>query len=286
MGCPDYAILFVVRTVSSSGGATSHPVASAFPPRPSGVHQKSRFLREWSEEFSPSKLQELACAVCGCLNTVSDIRTCRRQDVNLSPLVRAGDGVTRMQRRSEADPVDMELPGPVLYLPSTFQEDGVDWMYVCVKCLPPLQKGNMPALSLANGRWVGEVPVELRNLTYGEELLISRYRRNCCVTHVKGGQGKLKANAVMFEQPVLKVYDVLPPPREDISECLAVLFTGPVKPSNDDYKRTPFIVRHRVVLAALAWLKLNNYLYRDVEISRSNMSQYVDNEPPVYIMYR
>ncbi|KAI0354566.1 hypothetical protein OH77DRAFT_1405085, partial [Trametes cingulata] len=144
----------------------------------------------------------------------------------------------------------------------------------------------MPTLSLANGRWVGDVPQQLRDLTYAEELLIARYRRNYCVAHVKSGQGFLKANAIVFEQPVLKVYDVLPPPRSEIEDCFALLFTGPVKPTNDDYKRTPFVVRHRVVMGALRWLQLNHEQYYRVRISPENMAEFPDNEPPVCVVYR
>ncbi|KAI0349805.1 hypothetical protein OH77DRAFT_1499389 [Trametes cingulata] len=144
----------------------------------------------------------------------------------------------------------------------------------------------MPALSLANGRWVGDVPKQLQGLTFAEELLIARFRRNYCVAHVKSGQGYLKANAIVFEQPVLKVYDVLPPPRSEIEDCFALLFTGPVKPSNDDYKRTPFIIRHRVVMEALGWLQLNHEQYAGVQISRENMAQFIDHEPPVCVVYR
>ncbi|KAI9063189.1 hypothetical protein FKP32DRAFT_1572551, partial [Trametes sanguinea] len=71
-----------------------------------------------------------------------------------------------------------------------------------------------------------------------------------------------------------------------MDDCFAVLFTGIVKPTNEDYKRTPFIIRHRVVLDALAWLKRNHCLYRDVDISVENLAQYEDGSPPVYVIFR
>ncbi|KAI9068051.1 hypothetical protein FKP32DRAFT_1562501, partial [Trametes sanguinea] len=96
----------------------------------------------------------------------------------------------------------------------------------------------------------------------------------------------MKANAVVFEQPVLRVYDVLPPTRAELDECFAIVFTGTAKPTNDDYKRTPFLVRHRVVLDALRWLKLNHTMYYDVAISLDNLAQYNEYEPPVFVIYR
>ena len=94
------------------------------------------------------------------------------------------------------------------------------------------------------------------------------------------------ANAVGFTQPVHKVYNVLPPPRDDIEEVLAILFTGPCKPVEADFKRTPLLVRHRAVLSALRWLKLNHSDYADLDISLVNLQQYPENEPPVTILHR
>lgn len=45
------------------------------------------------------------------------------------------------------------------------------------------------------------------------------------------GMQKMKANVIAFESPVAKVYHELPPPREDLDDILAILFTGPCKPT-------------------------------------------------------
>ncbi|KAI0819838.1 hypothetical protein BC628DRAFT_1289851, partial [Trametes gibbosa] len=72
----------------------------------------------------------------------------------------------------------------------------------------------------------------------------------------------------------------------DVSETFAIIFTGTNIPTVDEYKRTPFIVRHRVVLAALRWLKLNHIQYHGITVSTQNMQQYEDNAPPVYVIHR
>ncbi|KZT03005.1 uncharacterized protein LAESUDRAFT_622771, partial [Laetiporus sulphureus 93-53] len=94
------------------------------------------------------------------------------------------------------------------------------------------------------------------------------------------------ANAIAFSQPVEKMYNVLPPPRRDLDEVLAILFTGPCRPSEEDFKRTPLLVRHHAVIAALRWLMLNHCDYADVSISEENLSQYPENEPPVTVLRR
>jgi len=67
---------------------------------------------------------------------------------------------------------------------------------------------------------------------------------------------------------------------------LAILFTGPSKPTPEDFTRTPFLVRRNAVINALEWLKLNHADYADIEISKEHMDQYEETMPPVSIEYR
>jgi hypothetical protein len=39
---------------------------------------------------------------------------------------------------------------------------------------------------------------------------------------------KLRANAIMFANPMPKIYDVLPPPIDEMDDVLAFIYTGPV----------------------------------------------------------
>ncbi|KAI0640827.1 hypothetical protein C8Q79DRAFT_889026, partial [Trametes meyenii] len=97
-------------------------------------------------------------------------------------------------------------------------------------------------------------------------------------------------NVVVFGQPVDRLYTVLPPPRKDIQDCLAILFVGAAKPSDEDIKCTPFLVRRdvvaRVIACALLWLQRNNDLYSDIQISETNLASYDDGHSPVGIVYR
>ena len=95
----------------------------------------------------------------------------------------------------------------------------------------------------------------------------------------------MKANIVAFESPVSKIYNMLPPPFEDLDKALAILFTGPCKPMAEDFACTPFLVRRNAVIKALEWLKVNHANYADLEISYSNVMQYGDGMPPVSVEY-
>ena len=75
------------------------------------------------------------------------------------------------------------------------------------------------------------------------------------------GMSKMVANAITFQQPVPKVYTVLPPPAEEMDDCIAFIFTGPTQPTQENYKCTPLLVRWNKILEALEWLKLNHCDY-------------------------
>ncbi|PBK59900.1 hypothetical protein ARMSODRAFT_843132, partial [Armillaria solidipes] len=94
------------------------------------------------------------------------------------------------------------------------------------------------------------------------------------------------SHVVSFESPVSKVYSVLPPPREELDEVLAVIFTGPSKPTEEEMKRTPLLVRHKNIMELLAWLQLNHQDYMDVEISSENLASYEDGKAPVVVVYK
>ncbi|TFK59312.1 hypothetical protein BDN72DRAFT_780922, partial [Pluteus cervinus] len=94
------------------------------------------------------------------------------------------------------------------------------------------------------------------------------------------------SHVIAFESPVPKIYNKLPPSLEDLDEVLAILFTGPVSPTQKEFARTPLLVRRNHVMNALNWLKLNHIDYADIEISEENMEEYPEDLPPVTIQYK
>ena len=136
------------------------------------------------------------------------------------------DGVTRKARCKSSDPV-RELRGPIL---------APNCSGVCHTCIASLEKKKLPTLALANGLWVGEIPDELQDLTYAEQLLIARVCHNRCIVKVSFGMHKMHANAISFSNPMPKIYNVLPPPIEEMDEVLPFIYTGPCKPTKTDFK--------------------------------------------------
>ncbi|KAI0349502.1 hypothetical protein OH77DRAFT_1489401, partial [Trametes cingulata] len=221
VSCPAvWAVVETTESASVRGGSMGD--SSVFPPSPLSPQSQAGFMRKWVDRFRDDSVHELACGVCACLVSKSELSCRPCSALNLSVLDRPGCGVTRKERVRESDPEGAEVPGPIIYAASVVHKHDGPYMYVCAPCLKSLKDGKMPCLSLANGRWIGDVPSVLQGLSYAEELLIARFRRNYCVAHVKGGQRYLKANAILFEQPVLRVYDILPPPRKELEDCFAI----------------------------------------------------------------
>jgi len=250
------------------------PISEDFPPSPLDKTLRDTIVTDACKKMSPDSFEEGGCAVCGKLKPLRELSRLKNIKNQLHVLIAAG--VTRVERKKEGDPI-REFTGPVL---------DYGWCRVCNSCRACLRRGKVPRLALANGLWLGSVPTELKSLSFVEKMLIARVRHTCAYVKVASGMRKMKANIIAFESPTPKVYAMLPPPREDMDDVLAVLFTGPCKPTPEDFKRTPLLVRRNHVIRALEWLKLNHADYADIEISHHNMNEYSEDSPPVSIEYR
>jgi len=244
-----------------------------FPPSAPTMGLQHSIISDACNDMSPDAFLESGCVVCGKLTPLTSLLEFSQTQMDLSIL--ANPGVTRKER-SHADELIMGLEGPVL-------ED--DSKRICKGCHRSLTKGKMPLMALANGKWIGKIPKELSDLSFAEQLLVARVRHNRCIVRVSSGMHKMRANAITFENPTPKVYDILPPPMEDLDEVLAFIYTGPCKPTKADFERTPLLVRKNRVRDALEWLKLNHCDYYDLEISQRNLDEYPEDGPPVVVDY-
>ncbi|KAJ3819852.1 hypothetical protein F5880DRAFT_1625436 [Lentinula raphanica] len=120
-------------------------------------------------------------------------------------------------------------------------------------------------------------------------MLIARVQHTRCFVRVQKSAGnqycKLVSNVIAFENPTPKIYDVLPPPRKDMDDVLAVMFSGTTKPTDDDYKRALLLIRLNVVARAIQYLIINHYDYSDVTFSPDNLAQYPEDQPPVAVEF-
>ena len=248
--------------------------AAKYPPKPIDNDLTYAILSNACNRMLPESFEEAGCAVCGELKPFKSLS--RLKNIKNLLHILSSAGVTRIERKEEKSPV-REYSGPVL---------DYSCSHVCDNCRGTIRNGKVPRLALANGLWLGKVPDELKSLRFVEKLLIAKVRHTCSYVKVASGMRKMKANIIAFESPVPKIYNILPPPREDLDDVLAILFTGPCKPTQEQINRTPFLVRRNYVAKALKWLKLNHVDYADIEISVDNLKEYREDLPPVSIEYR
>jgi hypothetical protein len=198
----------------------------AFPPLPPSANLQENIIRNWCQESSPDVFMEKGCAVCGQLAPLHTLRKLLIAKTPLNLLCRSNMSITRKERLSDKEAIE-EIDGPVIDNACTD---------ICLNCKKSLENGKIPKFALANGLWIGKIPLQLSNLTFAEKLLIARVRHNSCIVRVSSGMHKMKANVIMFKNPTPKIYRRLPPPIDELDEVLAFIFTGPCKPTSDDLK--------------------------------------------------
>ncbi|KAJ7315250.1 hypothetical protein DFH08DRAFT_715950, partial [Mycena albidolilacea] len=222
------------------------PTDVPFPPAPANINLRHSIISDMCADFDPIAFEEMGCAVCGRLCRRPELTPLEDLEFDRDLLIR--EGVTRKERGSAADAVS-GLDGPILATGCT---------HACTDCEAKLVVGVTPTHSLANHLWIGEVPWQLKDLTWAEKMMIAKVRHNRCVIRVASGRGKLVANAIMFATPVRKVYQTLPLARDELSEVLAFVFLGSAKPTEEDFVRTPMFLNHRD--------------YQSLEISQTNLN--------------
>jgi hypothetical protein len=248
-----------------------------YPPPPLNDTQTHKIISNFCANLKSNKtsIEEAGCGVCGQL--VPTVQLTRIKAVkNLLHVLEVPD-VTRIQRKKESDPI-RGYKGPVL---------DYSCGSICDGCRQCLRNDKVPRNALANGLWIGPVPEELACLGFIEKLLVARVRINSCFLRVaSSGLRKMSSHVIAFESPVPKVYHKLPPPMEDLDDVLAVLFTGPCKPTEKEFQRTPLLVRRKQVARALEWLKLNHADYADLEIAYDELERYPEDSLPVSVEYQ
>ena len=134
------------------------------------------------------------------------------------------------------------------------QQDSDTNVWICSMCHPSVMLAKRPAESLANFRWVGLVPDELKELTWIEELLIAW-------AHVVGRVVRLQArnqtsyfgikgHIILLPQDTTLLLDVLPMTPASLPDVARVVWTGKSAPDRDRI-RSEFTVRREIIYNAL-----------------------------------
>ncbi|KAJ7127742.1 hypothetical protein C8R44DRAFT_529044, partial [Mycena epipterygia] len=108
--------------------------------------------------------------------------------------------------------------------------------------------------------------------------MIARCRSKCWIIQLKeenqglvlqNTQRGIKGHIIIYPQQPSRVADILPPPIEEITSPICVLFVGASPPSPEWLREhaKPLAVSATRVRNALQWLKEHNPLYSDIKIN-------------------
>lgn len=125
--------------------------------------------------------------------------------------------------------------------------------------------------SVLNNMDPGEVPEELKGLTFIEEQVIARVHPMITVFKIKGHQYAYRGNVISFAQDVQEIATQLPHKVKDLNSVICIKF------QQSSAKYHDFFIRQERVRQALQWLKVNNPLYKDIVISEENLHTFPEN---------
>jgi len=207
--------------------------------------------------------QNIVCACCGCIS----------HDITEFEIVLCSYDRLRHLRIPENVDIPFDFSCGIDFLDQNrilIDKLGITQdkrIYLCRVCHNQLSKDCYTSEALANFRWVGPVPEELRELTWIEELLIARV--HVCGSIVRLGQRNnpssffgIKGHVVFLPQDTTRLIDLLPMSPASLSDMVKVVWTGKCKPDRSRL-RSRFMVRKHKVYNALKWLVDNHDDYRN-----------------------
>ena len=225
-------------------------------------------------------MKQLVCASCGENTFQDDCESVHLKDVDLD--------LFRLQ--NESLPISSPFPNGVLkdlilhprgvnVIPP---EENISFFF-CHSCWNSLRRHRLPYLSLANDTFLGDVPPELQDLTFVEELMIGLCRAKCSIFQLSESkrqgssavsQTAFRGHIIIYPQNPSSTASTLPPLIEEVTSLICILFIGSTKPTLKwlHEKAKPLAVRANNVRNALQWLKRNNRLYENVFLNEDVLS--------------
>ncbi|KAJ8502956.1 hypothetical protein ONZ45_g11279 [Pleurotus djamor] len=247
---------------------------------------KDDLISNFLDETSSRTMSSAVCGVCAEHVRRTALMRVRADQLPLHLLSGYGHnyGPTLPSHMSYPRMIKDGLLSPYLIDPLAVHDVSADtlnsvFVDVCMPCQSTLSKGKLPACALANGTFVGDVPIELSNLSVVEEAMIALCRTKCMVVQLREIDGNrsspinqkaIKGNIIVYPQDASSIAKILPPSLAEMASFICVMFVGTMGPSDETLLRSaPLAVRGDKVFKALQWLKSNNFLYQHIEIDLS-----------------
>lgn len=210
-----------------------------FPLAPCTTRKSAQIVQKWTDVTLAVAIAKSLCATCAQLVSTNTLVLLPLDDPGFEALFGRANDILPAQFWTE--------PLRLLCLSAVDYEKNVAWL--CQTCSHLVHvKKEVPFLSLANGLWLRDVLPELQDLCLMKKIIIACYWHNICIVTVSTEAKCMQGNAVVFLQPVMQFQAKLPLLHADLSEVVAIIFIGPCKPTEDEFKRTPMLICKYCVL--------------------------------------
>ena len=183
-------------------------------------------------------------------------------------------------------PRDNFIADMLLEPDAVYYENSVPYAWFCSECMHYVNRQQRPLSALANGMWIGKQPDELLRLSMPEQLLIAKAFPRCYVYKLfpRGGyQGQradelqrgMRGNVTAYNMDINGIANmidgsIMPNPLSVLPSLIGVCIIGQGQlPSS--WKKQTFADRREAIRCALQWLKANNPLYFDINISSERL---------------
>ncbi|KAK6977393.1 hypothetical protein R3P38DRAFT_2411670, partial [Favolaschia claudopus] len=147
--------------------------------------EKDQIVHEFRECTNNESLKRYECSFCGKFELAIDVKMRRLGELDISVLNHA---VQSLRESSHQPRIEVFKPSTII--------DGCSYVlcHLCNLSVSHNKFQTLPLRSYANGLWIGDVPPELRGLTFLEEQCIARARATRCMYKIKlGPSGQLAA---------------------------------------------------------------------------------------------
>lgn len=258
--------------------------------------KKEKIINEFHLAILSATLSLFTCACCAQSMTIADRVHKKLSQVNLDLLESLSSHWNDPACCPPPPPYnDGPLKNKLLYVVGVIEDDNGVTLELCSACSRNLSKGTIPKFALANRLYAGPVPEELWDLTTVAECMIVCARAKSWIvklqeqvadTAAPTAQRGLKGHSIIYPQQPDQVANVLPPAIEETLAFTCVIFVGSSALTSAwlKEKAKPLAVQWDKVRKALQWLKVNNPLYKNIEISEGNLNLLpVDDVLPYHI---
>ena len=132
-----------------------------------------------------------------------------------------------------------------------------------------IKENMLPLWYSKDGKMHFDIPNELRDLSFGEKLLIQKTSVLIPVVHLRNGRLGIKGHTCMFRKDLASVCTNLPRKKFKIINVIHEYATGSTDEAS--FTHQTFKVRRDKVLKALIWLKEHHSGYKEIVIDEANL---------------